>query len=500
MEGDWSELARKLDWDLSYVTEREAFPPEVSGEPWLPHDAWSDWNEPYRTTYSEYVATQHDKEFSVAAVRDAVGRVDDFARLDRAWLSAVKLHGATLALAEFAAVVGNLKAARFGRDSAWRSTAVLGALDELRHAQIPLSILHELVRWDPQFDWTHKLFHTQNWVSIAARHLVDELLLTADPIEFAVGTHFVFETGFTNLQFIGLSAVSHAVGDRMFETMVQSIQTDEARHSQIGGAVLETLMAHDPRRAQALVDKWLWRTWLLFAVVTGFAMDYLTPLAHRKQSFKEFVHEWILEHFQGRLDAHGLARPWYWETFVTSLDHYHHMVYAAAYTYRASVWFDMPLPSPDERAWLAEKYPASWPAFGAIWTRVAERCRDGGPEMEWFTHGVTPVAFCDLCQLVLCGGTPEHNTARTLRHQGRTYAFCSAPCQWIFERQPERYAAHESVVGRILSGKAPGNLLELLRTYFGLSQQTWGKDVARGRYPWLDSMPGRAPARVERSK
>jgi toluene monooxygenase system protein A len=486
---DWLPLARKLDWEFSYVSERDVFPETMSGAPWLPGAAWQDWEEPYRTSYREYVATQHRKEAAVQAVRGAIGRPSDFARLDRAWLSAVKLHAAGLALAEFAAVVGNLRAARFGRASAWRFAATFGALDELRHTQIPLLLMHDLVRLDPQFDWTHKLFHSNNWVAIAARHLVDELLLTSDPIEFAVATNFVFETGFTNLQFVGLSAVAHHAGDRMFESMLQSIQTDEARHSQIGGPVLDTLMRHDPARAQRAIDKWFWRSWLYFSITTGFAMDYFTPLEERTSSFKEFVEEWIIGQFRDQLLRHGLALPWYWPEFVASLDYYHHMVYASAYTYRASVWFDCVLPGPSERTWLAQKYPASWPELEPIWQQVARRARQAGPGLEWFTHGTTPVTFCDLCQLVLCGGTPSRNSACTREHGGKRFIFCSEPCAWIFEREPERYAAHESVVQRILSGKAPANLLALLRTYFGLSQDRWGKDVAGGDYPWLAAEP-----------
>src|SRR6476469_5022372 len=156
---EWFDLARKLDWTYSYVQEQDVFPEAMSGRPWLEHAAWQAWDEPYRTTFAEYVTGQDEKEGAIAAVRDAVGKVADFGRHDRGWLSALKLHGATLPLAEFAAVVGNLRAARFGRDSAWRTTAAFGALDELRHTQIPLAILHELVGWDPQFDWTHRLFH-----------------------------------------------------------------------------------------------------------------------------------------------------------------------------------------------------------------------------------------------------------------------------------------------------------------------------------------------------
>lgn len=481
---DWLDLARKLDWEFSYVSERDVYPEALSGKPWLPHAVWRGWDEPYRTAFHDYVGTQYEKDLAVRAVQGAVGQAADFARHDRAWLSAVKLHGAMLPLAEFAAVIGNLRASRFARDSAWRNTALLGALDECRHTQIPLAVLHELVRWDRQFDWTHKFLHTNDWVAIAARHFSDELLLLADPIEFAIGTNFVFETGFTNLEFVALSEVCHAVGDRMFEKMIQSIQTDEARHSQIGGPVLRTVLEHDPAYAQYLVDKWFWRSFLFFSIVTGFAMDYFTPLSRRGPSFREFVEEWIVDHFQRLQAEYGLSRPWYWDRFVESLGYYHHMVYASAYTYRASVWFDLVLPSPEDRAWLARKYPESWAELDPIWERVTERCRAAGPDVEWFTHGVTPVGFCDLCQLVLCGGTPRANTARVSEHAGRKYVFCSEPCAWIFEREPERYAAHRNVVQRILSGEAPGNLIALLH-YFGLEEEHWGKDVERNRYAWL---------------
>jgi toluene monooxygenase system protein A len=482
---EWLDLARKLDWDFSYVREEEVFPPEVSGRPWLPRETWAGWDEPYKTTYADYVNNQSEKERSFAAVREALGRVADFKRLPRTWLSGLKLHGATLPLAEFAAVIGNLRAARFGRDSAWRTAATFGALDELRHTQIPLLLMHPLVPWDEQFDWTHRLYHTDNWVAIAARHLADEMLLGADPIEFAIATNFVFETGFTNLQFVGLSAVAHGVGDRLFETMLGSIQSDEARHAQIGGPVLARVVEADRKLAQRLVDKWFWRSWQLFAVVTGFAMDYLTPLGERGASFKEFMQEWIVDQFLHTLADYGLERPWYWTTFLEALDHYHHMVYASAYTYRASVWFDLAVPGPDERRWLREKYPGSWPAFEPVWERVSERWRAADPGNDFAVHGTAIVGFCELCQLVLCNGTPGRNNAVIAEHGGRRRIFCSEPCRWIFESEPERYAAHKGIVQRVLDGEAPANLLALLRQTFGLRYETWGKDAFGGVYPWL---------------
>ncbi|MFI5298130.1 MAG: toluene monooxygenase [Polyangiales bacterium] len=486
---DWADLARNLDWDFSYVRESDVYPEALAGSPFLPSAEWCAWSEPFRTTYADYVAGQHRKEEAVAAVRESCGSVEDLERLPIGWRNALKLHLATLPLAEFAAVIGNLRGARFGRTASWRTASTFGALDELRHTQIPLLVASEWVRSDAQFDWTHRFFHTNNWVAIAARHLVDELLLGTDAIEFAIATHFVFETGFTNLQFVGLASLAHDVGDKMFERMVTSIQSDEARHAQIGNPVLEKLIATDSKRAQCLVDKWFWRSWLFFAVVTGFAMDYLAPLEARTRSFKEFVEEWIVHQFLASLRELGLQKPFYWDTFLASLDHYHHMVYAGAYSYRATVWFDLVAPGPAERAWLREKYPASWPAIDPVWEQVADRWRAADPGNEFAVHGTTLIGFCDLCQLVLAGGTPGHNTASTLEREGRRYVFCSAPCRHFFEAEIERYAPHRGLVSRVLAGGAPANLMALLRHSFGLTRDTWGRDAHGGDYAWLDRVP-----------
>ncbi|HKQ70641.1 MAG TPA: YHS domain-containing protein [Polyangiaceae bacterium] len=485
----WLDAARKLDWEFSYVREEDVFPEIASGKPWLFHDAWKNWDEPFRTTYAEYVKMQCAKGEALGAVREAVGKPEDFEKLPAEWRSVLKLHAATLPLAEFAAVVGNLRGARFGRDSAWRTMATLGALDELRHTQIPLSLMHSLVRADSQFDWTHRLYHSNNWVAIAARHLADELLLASNAVEFAIGTHYVFETGFTNLQFVALATLARDVGDKMFEAMVHSIQSDEARHAQIGLPVLEIAMQHDRAYAQYLLDKWFWRSFLLFAVVTGFSMDYLTPVEHRARSFKEFMQEWVVEQYLQSIESLGLEKPWYWDTFLSAVENYHHMVYASAYTYRASVWFDFVVPGPRERAWLKSKYPSTWDMYDPIWQSITDRWKASDIGNDFAVHGTAIVTFCDMCQLVLSGGTPEKNTANTLAYGGKKYIFCSGPCRWIFTQEPHRYQEHKDVVKRVLAGEAPPNLIALLTRYFGLDYATWGRDAFRGDYPFIQRGP-----------
>jgi len=73
------------------------------------------------------------------------------------------------------------------------------------------------VRWDSQFDWAHKFYHTNNWFAIAARHFFDELTLGQNAIEFAIGTNFVLETGFTNFAICGLASLARESSDHMFE-------------------------------------------------------------------------------------------------------------------------------------------------------------------------------------------------------------------------------------------------------------------------------------------
>jgi toluene monooxygenase system protein A len=151
------------------------------------------------------------------------------------------------------------------------------------------------------------------------------------------------------------------------------------------------------------------------------------------------------------------------------------------------------VPGPAERAWLRSKYPGSWAAFDPIWGRIAERWRSVDPGLDFAVHGTAIVGFCDLCQIVLCEGTPAHNEARTRTDAGKKLIFCSAPCERLFFDEPERYLNHKDVVKRVLAGEAPGNVLALITQSFGLDWDTWGKDAYEGRYPWLTRLPRPTP-------
>ena len=268
----------------------------------------------------------------------------------------------------------------------------------------------------------------------------------------------------------------------LFEKALSSIQTDEARHAQLGHPVLRTLIENGGKvRVQYLVDKMWWRCWRLLIALTGTAMEYLTPAGARTRSFKEFMNEWVIDQFLKNLAEFDLDLPWFWDTFIEELDSAHHSFQLGLYVYRTTLWFDIAAPDAVSRAWLREKYPRWNEWFGPIWDRLEENWRRDG---EAATLSYALPALCNLCQLPTVFVRPARNTACTLEHEGRHYVFCSEPCRWIFSQEPNRFAAHTSVVDRIVAGEAPGKLTDLHR-WMGLeAPDETGKDLRRGLDPW----------------
>ena len=111
---EWQGFVRDVDWTYRYVDDDAVFPEWHSGTGKVPREAWLTWEEDYKVTYPEYVATQRDKEASAYAVKAALQRSTTFDHLDEGWKSATKMHFGGVALVEYAAVLGELKMARFG--------------------------------------------------------------------------------------------------------------------------------------------------------------------------------------------------------------------------------------------------------------------------------------------------------------------------------------------------------------------------------------------------
>jgi len=261
------------------------------------------------------------------------------------------------------------------------------------------------------------------------------MMTTRGAVDVALMLTFAFETGFTNMQFLGLAADAAESGDWTFSNLISSIQTDESRHAQIGGPLVAILIENGKKaEAQKMIDIGIWRAWKLFSVLTGPMMDYYTPLEHRKQSFKEFMEEWIVTQFERSLLDLGLDKPWFWDQFLEELDYQHHGMHLGVWFWRPTVWWNPAAGvSPEERAWLEEKYPGWNATWGTNWDVITDNLLAGKKELS---YPETLPVVCNMCQLPINATPGPTWKVRDfpLDYKGRTYHFCSEAANGVSSR------------------------------------------------------------------
>lgn len=484
---DWYDIARNTNWQPTYVQEDELFPPQMSGSMGIPLPEWESYDEPYKQTYPEYVKIQREKDAGAYSVKAALERSNMFENADPGWLSVLKAHFGAIARAEYSASTAEARMARFGKAPGMRNMATMGMLDEIRHGQIQLYFPHEYCPKDRQFDWAHKAYDTSEWAILASRHMFDDMMTTRGAVDTALMLTFAFETGFTNMQFLGLAADAAEAGDWTFSNLISSVQTDESRHAQIGAPLVAILIKNGKKaEAQKMVDIGIWRAWKLFSVLTGPMMDYYTPLEHRKQSFKEFMEEWIVTQFERSLIDLGLDKPWFWDQFLEELNYQHHGMHLGVWYWRSTVWWNPAAGvSPEERTWLEEKYPGWNATWGTNWDVITDNLLAGKRELS---YPETLPVVCNMCQLPINATPGPTWKVRDfpLDYKGRTYHFCSEGCQWCFEQEPERYKDHLSLIDRFLAGMVqPMNLAGGLQ-YMALAPGEIGDDAHN--YAWVEKI------------
>ncbi|RLA24506.1 MAG: toluene monooxygenase [Gammaproteobacteria bacterium] len=481
---EWYDLTRATNWTPKYVTEEELFPEEMSGSRGIPAEVWETYDEPYKVVYSEYVETQREKDAGAYSVKAALERSQYVENADPGWVSTMVAHYGAIPLAEYAASTAEARMARFAKAPGNRNMAVFGMMDENRHGQIQLYFPHAYTKLSRQWDWASKAYHTNEWAAIAARSFFDDAMMTRDSVAVSIMLTFAFETGFTNMQFLGLAADAAQAGDHTFASLISSIQTDESRHAQQGGPSLKILIANGKKEeAQTMVDAAIWRAWKLFSALTGPAMDYYTPMEHRSQSFKEFMEEWIIAQFERQLIDLGLDKPWYWDILIRDLDITHHGMHMGIWYWRPTVWWNPAAGfGPKEREWLEEKYPGWNETFGECADVIVDNLLNGRPEL---TGPETLPTVCNMCQLPIVGvpGSKWDVKDYQLEYEGRLYHFGSEVDKWCFEIDPERYKGHLNFIDRFLAGHVqPPDLMGGLQ-YMGLAPGEMGDD-AHG-YEWV---------------
>ncbi len=481
---EWYDTCRQTNWTPSYVSEDEMFPELFSRDHGIDVGQWETFDEPYKIGYREYVRMQRDKDISAYSVKAALARSKFFENTSPHWKALLAVHFSNVGWAEFHSASCFARQTRFGRAPGMRNMATFGTLDEIRHGQIQIFFGYEFLKHDAVFDWVHKAAKTENWIPLSLRHALDDCVHTRDAVSAAIMLTMGLEQSFTNLQFVALSADAAKFGDHTFATMLQSIQTDEARHAQIGEPLIRIMCANGQREeAQRLVEIGFWRMWKQFSVVSGVCMDYYTPAEHRENSLKEFMEEWVLGQFARTLEALGLDLPWYWDDLKHEISTFHHAQQIGLYVYRALQWWrPIAAVAPEEREWLEEKYPGWNETYGKCWDVVIENIRSGDLDK---TVPPVPPLVCNMCGLEVAGdvGDKWRPVLFSTTYEGRRYHFCSSVCSWIFDQDPDRYKGHKSIIDRVLDGTVPPGPDGLFE-YMGQSPAERGVDGYD--YQWVD--------------
>jgi Toluene-4-monooxygenase system protein B (TmoB) len=217
----------------------------------------------------------------------------------------------------------------------------------------------------------------------------------------------------------------------------------------------------------------------LFSVLTGPGMDYYTPLPMRRQSYAEFMQEWVAGQFVDQLDDYGLKKPWYWDEFMAGLDTWHHSMHLGVWYWRPTVWWKpQGGVSPEERDWLHEKYPHWEEQFGPAWDVIIGNINDDRMEL---TLPETLPWLCNLCHLPIgTAGSPRNEKypvrSYPLRYNGYTYHFCSRPCRQIWWEDRDTLF-DPTVIERLLGGQIRPPTLEGILTWMGLTPEVRGEDA-----------------------
>jgi YHS domain-containing protein len=219
----------------------------------------------------------------------------------------------------------------------------------------------------------------------------------------------------------------------------------------------------------------------LFQAITGTSMDYYTPLAKRKMSFKEFMLEWVVDQHDRTLRDYGLEKPWYWNQFLNCLNHGHHALHLGMWFWRPTLfWKPNAGVSGAERRWLNQKYPSWEDSWGVLWDEIIKNINNG--EREKTLPDSLP-ALCNLTQLPIGTHWDRHHIeCFKSEYNGRTYHFDSDVSKWCFDLEPERYAGHLNVVDRFIEGLIqPANLAGALQ-WMGITPDVMGDDVYNYRW------------------
>jgi hypothetical protein len=432
---------KDIDWEPTYIT-----PEQKQVEPTrfhVPNKA----ADPFKTFIREYHTMEREKDSRHYALLEASSRFAG-SRPDPRWMEGMKFILSNLGAIEYSAARQMGRMARVVAPVELKQGYMMQVLDEMRHTQLEANTLrHHMRSWhDPEgFDIAYMA--TSNSVGSGIFRSLTEDFMTCDAVESSLGLQVFVETAYSNMFFVGLSNAATASGDSVMTSTMLTIQSDESRHMANGYTTLMTLLQDDRNvpLVQEVFDKWAWRAHVGFGVGMMLFADYFVK--DKTQSAKEMIQQWVIDDFYGgfyrKLEPYGIKEPRWLPDVMRHIEWASHT--AAVYLYGAwPVFFHRYDPITDEEMeWFERKYPGWHSHYGQFWQLYRQTSDPASRGLALKELGGLP-HFCQVCQLPLIFPRPNASEGRAKEINGKTLTFCSAGCEWIYERDPGHYSGFKS--------------------------------------------------------
>ena len=252
-------------------------------------------------------------------------------------------------------------------------------------------------------------------------------------------------------------------GDLPTMTFGFSAQSDESRHMTLGLEAIKFLLEQDEENVpivQAWIDKWFWRGYRVTALVAQM-LDYMLPrkVMSWKEAFELYFEEQMLGGLFQDLAFYGITPPRHVEDAIGEKEILSHQVYWMLYQFSHAAAFTTigPRRRRTSSGWRTPTPTPSRSSTSPCGTRRSANVEAGG---RHFVRGLPQL--CQVCQIPMAFTEPGDPTTLCQResvYKGEKFQTCSNGCQWIFEREPEKYVQAWLPVHQIYQGNCGGPTL-----------------------------------------
>jgi phenol/toluene 2-monooxygenase (NADH) P3/A3 len=470
MKDRYNILTRDLDWTPTYVDPDDVYP-YTRYEGIKIHD-WDAWGDPFRLTVDSYCKYQAEKDKKLYAVIDGFAQGQGHLALsDARYLNAIKLFLQGVTPLEYAAHRHFAYLARHLDGPGPRFAALCQSIDELRHMQTEV---HTISNYNKYYSGLHNWpqMHDRVWYLSVPKSFLDDGI-TAGPFEFLTSVSFSFEYLLTNLLFVPFMSGASFNGDLATMTFGFSAQSDESRHMTLGLESLKFMLEQDEANVpiiQEWVDKWFWRGYRLLGLVAAM-MDYFLPkkVMSWKEAFELYFEEQMLGGLFPDLAYYGIEPPRHVQQAIDEKGLVSHQLFWALYAFGHAAAFNPTIPPEEELAWLSASYPDTFDRhFRPLWDKAKAIQESGG---RFYYPGLPQL--CQVCQIPMLFSEPGDPTTICQRHSeygGERFNTCSDGCQWIFEREPEKYCQAWLPVHQIYQGNCGGPTVPDVLEWYGFQE------------------------------